>query len=135
VIYSPILYTERQQTGAENVGKLKALNEGQARQSNLYDLRYQIAEADYRNTSFNISIYQVFTIKNIGDTDVFAFYRSPYLTANSDTANYSSVDIGFTKHLWNNQARLRLNPPLFCNKTRAINQVRYMLGPQRRSDY
>ena len=85
---------------------------------NLYYLRYQIAEADYRNTSFNISTYQVFTIKKIGDADLFAFYRSPYLTANSDMADYCSVDIGFTKRLWNNQARLRLNVTDIFNTAR-----------------
>ncbi|MFC7523164.1 outer membrane beta-barrel protein [Parapedobacter sp. GCM10030251] len=85
---------------------------------NLYYLRYQIAEADYRNTSFNISTYQVFTIKKIGDADVFAFYRSPYLTANSDMADYCSVDIGFTKRLWNNKARLRLNVTDIFNTAR-----------------
>lgn len=85
---------------------------------NVYLLRYRIAEADYRNTSLNISTYQVFTIKKIGDADVFAFYRSPYLTANSEMADYCSVDIGFTKRLWNNQARLRLNVTDIFNTAR-----------------
>src|SRR3546814_20634949 len=76
---------------------------------NLYHLRYRIAEADYRNTSFNVSTYQVFSIKKIIDADLFAFYRSHYLTANSEMADYCSVDIGFTKRFWNNKARLRRN--------------------------
>lgn len=85
---------------------------------NVYHLRYRIAEADYRNTSLNISTYQVFNIKRIGDADLFAFYRSPYLTANSEMADYFAVDIGFTKRLWNNQARLRLNVTDIFNTAR-----------------
>src|SRR3546814_17999085 len=83
-----------------------------------YCLRYRKAESDYRNTSFNVSTYQVFSIKKIIDADLFAFYRSPYLTANSEMADYCSVDIGFTKRFWNNQARLRLNVTDIFNTAR-----------------
>lgn len=75
----------------------------------LYALRYRLLGIDYRTTSINISTFQVFSIKKIVDADIFGYYRSPYITANSNMADQFAVDIGFTKKLFNDKGRLRLN--------------------------
>ncbi|WP_257669786.1 outer membrane beta-barrel protein [Parapedobacter tibetensis] len=74
----------------------------------LSTLRYRIQDVDYNNTSFNVSTFQVFNIKKIGDADVFSYYRSPYLSANSDMAYQFAMDLGYTKRLFGDRGRLRL---------------------------
>ncbi|MGK6352055.1 outer membrane beta-barrel protein [Parapedobacter sp. DT-150] len=86
-----------------------------------FTTRYRLQDVDYRRASFNATTFQVFNIKKIGDADIFAYYRSPYITANSRMANQFAVDIGYTKRLLQDRGRLRLSITDVLNTAREKN--------------
>ncbi|MGV3762398.1 outer membrane beta-barrel protein [Parapedobacter sp.] len=74
----------------------------------LLAIRYRLLGIRYSNASVNISTTQLFKIKGVGETDVMAYYRSPYIDANSDKAAQFSVNLGYTKRLFHDRGRLRV---------------------------
>lgn len=75
----------------------------------LYYLSYGINGFTNKQTSFSAKSAHTFKFKHELNMDIYAEYRSPYVNANSRVAYSLYTDLGFSKRLLANKARLRLS--------------------------
>lgn len=83
--------------------------------------------AKYRNkaVSFSFTNTQSVRLEKIVDIDMYVNYRSPYVNANSRTADVLFTEFGFTKRIARNKVRLRLNISDIFNVTREQAETDY----------
>jgi len=90
--------------GATTIGKIWSINNG----FSLYRVSSQL-NPTLTQTAFSIKTSQSITWKKIADFDVYAEYNSPYLNANSRQSSVLYTEMGATRKILKDRARLRLN--------------------------
>ena len=84
----------------------------------LYYADYTLALYRNRGTAFSFTHIQSVHLDKIMDIDVYLNYRSPYVNANSRTADVLFTEFGFNKRVAKNKVRLRLSLSDIFNVTR-----------------
>ncbi|MFD0941079.1 TonB-dependent receptor domain-containing protein [Pedobacter boryungensis] len=72
-----------------------------------FNLRYNLGNYQISQSTLNVSLQHAVTIKNIVDLDVYGYYRSPSVNANTKSSEQFNVDAGLTKRLLNKKLQIR----------------------------
>lgn len=72
-----------------------------------YNLSYNLDSYTIKQTTFYMGLQHTIALKNVVDLDVGAYYRSPYITANTHFADRFNADIGFSRRFFAKSFQLR----------------------------